>query len=237
MAKTGIIVLGMHRSGTSCLTGSLEQAGVYLGDVNRDAPHNAKGNQENRAIMALNDAVLCEHHATWDNPPKSVIQWSNALKNTRDLLLSNYPDNQTFGFKDPRTLFTLEGWLEALPEARLVGTFRHPNAVVQSLNRRVGLQPALPPLDLWKQYNLRLLKYAAELQFPLINFDSSAEQYLLDFKMVVKHFDLSQTLNIDSQFFDATLRNSQLSGAAAEFIDTESQAIYEQLLQHMVNGD
>ncbi len=28
-----IAVLGMHRSGTSCLTGLLEQAGVFLGPV------------------------------------------------------------------------------------------------------------------------------------------------------------------------------------------------------------
>jgi len=232
-----MIVLGMHRSGTSCLAGSLEQAGLYLGDVNRHAPHNVKGNRENRAIMALNDAVLSEHGATWDDPPKSVIRWSNSLKNSRDVLLSNYPNNRTFGFKDPRTLFTLEGWLEALPGARLVGTFRHPNAVVQSLNRRAGMQPVLPPLELWKRYNLRLLKYADELQFPLINFDSPGEQYLRDFKALVDHLNLSWSPDSDSHFFDATLRTGNLSGAVDDFVDSEARAIYQKLLQYAVCGD
>lgn len=31
--KPSLIVFGMHRSGTSCLTGTLEEAGVYLGEV------------------------------------------------------------------------------------------------------------------------------------------------------------------------------------------------------------
>jgi len=30
-----ILILGMHRSGTSCLAGCLEEAGLYLGDVTK----------------------------------------------------------------------------------------------------------------------------------------------------------------------------------------------------------
>lgn len=40
-----VIVLGMHRSGTSCLTGLLQQAGVALGNVVKEAAHNKKGNR------------------------------------------------------------------------------------------------------------------------------------------------------------------------------------------------
>jgi len=43
-----ILILGMHRSGTSCLAGCLEEAGLYLGDVNLKAGFNKKGNRENR---------------------------------------------------------------------------------------------------------------------------------------------------------------------------------------------
>lgn len=43
-----VLILGMHRSGTSCLAGSLQEAGLYLGEVNTAAPHNAKGNRESR---------------------------------------------------------------------------------------------------------------------------------------------------------------------------------------------
>ena len=45
-----VIVLGMHRSGTSLLTGSLEAAGLHLGEVNNAARYNPKGNKENESI-------------------------------------------------------------------------------------------------------------------------------------------------------------------------------------------
>jgi len=64
-----IAVLGMHRSGTSCLTGLLEDAGVPLGDVQKENPHNPLGNQENLRIMHLHDAVLAANGGSWDAPP------------------------------------------------------------------------------------------------------------------------------------------------------------------------
>ena len=42
-----VAIVGMHRSGTSCLAGCLEDLGLTLGKVNRAAPHNLKGNNEN----------------------------------------------------------------------------------------------------------------------------------------------------------------------------------------------
>ena len=58
MSSQVIGVLGMHRSGTSCLTGTLEEAGVFLGEVVVQAKFNARGNRENRRIMDLHNAVL-----------------------------------------------------------------------------------------------------------------------------------------------------------------------------------
>ena len=46
-----VLVLGMHRSGTSCLAGSLQQAGLELGDVFTSNPFNKKGNREHRDVM------------------------------------------------------------------------------------------------------------------------------------------------------------------------------------------
>lgn len=65
-----VMVLGMHRSGTSCLTGLLQQTGLELGDVVTEAPHNKKGNRENLDIMRLNDDVLAHSRGSWDRPQK-----------------------------------------------------------------------------------------------------------------------------------------------------------------------
>jgi hypothetical protein len=59
--KMIISVLGMHRSGTSSLVGSLEEAGVFLGNVQRVNPNNPKGNLEHLKIMKLHDDLLAEN--------------------------------------------------------------------------------------------------------------------------------------------------------------------------------
>src|SRR5262249_48097435 len=114
MAGRTIAVLGMHRSGTSCLVGLLEQAGVFLGDVSRKNPSNAKGNRENARIMALHEDLLKVNDGTWDAPPEAV-SWPRDLKARRDEIVQSYPDSPLWGVKDPRTLPTLQSWPETLP--------------------------------------------------------------------------------------------------------------------------
>ena len=53
-----IAILGMHRSGTSCLTGSLQEAGLELGEHHTWNPYNRKGNRENQDFVDLHDAIL-----------------------------------------------------------------------------------------------------------------------------------------------------------------------------------
>ena len=66
-----ILILGMHRSGTSCLAGSLQKRGVFLGQVHEVNPHNRKGNRENQRLVDLNTKILQYNHADWDRPPQA----------------------------------------------------------------------------------------------------------------------------------------------------------------------
>jgi hypothetical protein len=47
MKTNGVIVLGMHRSGTSCLAGMLQSAGFHTEAVEEWSPDNNKGSREN----------------------------------------------------------------------------------------------------------------------------------------------------------------------------------------------
>src|SRR6266446_4453200 len=146
-----IAVLGMHRSGTSCLVGLLEQAGVFLGEVSRKNPSNLKGNGENPRIMALHEELLRINGGSWDAPPETVV-WPRELKTRRDGIIGDYRGAPLWGFKDPRTLLALDGWLEALPGLQFVGIFRHPLSVAESLERRNGFSLE-KGLRLWSAYN------------------------------------------------------------------------------------
>ena len=168
-----LCILGMHRSGTSCLTGALEEAGLFLGDVSRVNPHNLKGNMENPRIVALHDDLLKENGGSWDNPPDTVI-WGANHRLLRDSIISGYGGSGYWGFKDPRTLFTLDGWLEAVPRMRLAGVFRHPVPVAQSLKGRNGFSPERS-FAIWTRYNERLLQCHERASFPIISFDADKE--------------------------------------------------------------
>ena len=87
-----LCVLGMHRSGTSCLTGSLEEAGLHMGDIHTWNPHNLKGNRENQKIVDINDQVLASAGAAWDNPPDTDISWRASIWKSLGSYLPAMPD-------------------------------------------------------------------------------------------------------------------------------------------------
>ena len=202
MARRVIAVLGMHRSGTSCLAGLLEQAGVFLGNVSKKDPYNLRGNHEHSSIVNLHEAVLAANGASWDVPPASAI-WSPALKALRDDIIKSYDGAPVWGFKDPRTLLVLEGWREALPALELVGIFRHPLSVATSLNRRNGWSLD-QGLDLWRDYNERLLRYQRRYRFPIVSFDH--EPFVPHFERLTRVLDLPAA-DARLDFFDPSLRH------------------------------
>jgi hypothetical protein len=169
-----IIILGMHRSGTSMLAGSLEQAGLALGNVVTDGTDNRKGNRENRAVMAIHEDLLERSGGSWDNPPDEV-RWCALHREVRSFFISVFRDEAIWGFKDPRTLFTVDGWIEALPDAEFVGIFRHPVLVALSLQARNGFGLA-KGLRLWQRYNERLLHLHDEHRFPIVEFEDDPER-------------------------------------------------------------
>ena len=84
-----IIVLGMHRSGTSALTGTLEKAGLQLGSVIEEAPDNLKGSRESRSIMLLHEDILERNGGSWDNPTPNP-HWSPVHRAFRDTIIETY---------------------------------------------------------------------------------------------------------------------------------------------------
>lgn len=209
--KPCILILGMHRSGTSCLAGSLQQQGVYLGEVHEWNPHNRKGNRENPKIMELNESLLTTHQGSWDHPPIQAIQGSAEQQQERDQLIQELSEQaqHTWGFKDPRTLINLSFWLDGLQNKfaiGYIGTFRHPLAVAQSLHQRNGT-PLAEGLALWYHYNQRLLTCWEQQPFPLLSFDVVPEVYSNNFKQACEALHLNFN-PVAQPFFENQLRST-----------------------------
>lgn len=221
-----LCVLGMHRSGTSCLTGSLQEAGLSLGDCHTWNPHNLKGNRENQQIVDVNDRVLAANGGAWDEPPEQV-SWSEehlaALRN----LLASYSEYPQFGFKDPRTLLVLGGWKSVFPHMQFVGIFRHPRAVAGSLQNRSGM-PTEVGMELWYQYNKCLLRQYREQAFPVLCFDD--DQAVFQQKLR----DVLLTLGFDArdwqgEFYDQVLKSSGVDGSQP--LPWKIRRLYRKLLR------
>jgi hypothetical protein len=229
-----LCVLGMHRSGTSCLTGSIEQAGVELGKVSRQAPNNLKGNRENHTIYLLNNELLAANGGSWKNPPKQLV-WNDDLRQKRDVIIEQYNQlDKRWGFKDPRTVLTLPFWLEALPDMEFVGTFRNPISVAQSLKARAP-KSKVNFVKLWQYYNKLILTLYRRKPFPIISFDLDDEGYRQ--AMLKLLAALSLPLPPDHQeFFSAGLRHQPLDQKALNRLPTTYVDMYWELNDIALTG-
>ena len=226
----------MHRSGTSLLAGSLEAAGLSLGEVNNAAPFNRKGNKENESIRDLNDALLAASGAAWNRPPGRQAPWSRDDEERARSLVGPYlAAKRPWGFKDPRTVWTVEGWLRLLPHARPVGVFRHPSLVVQSLMARSGdlAIDADHALRLWCAYNAELLRLQGEHGFPMLHFGTE-EAFRDTFVVPLTAFARSIGLTGSAAcFFDAALLHQRMPLPVPSL---EAWTIYEQLVELSAQG-
>jgi hypothetical protein len=218
-----IIVLGMHRSGTSCLAGILEKAGVFFGAVSRENRHTDQGDFENPRVMGLHDELLEHCGGSWDRPPPEV-RWPRRLQGERDRIIARYGHPPLWGFKDPRTLLALEGWSAAPPEAVWVAAFRHPLAVARSLERRNGIPPA-QGLDLRMRYNRRLLGLLERKGLPVHSFDLEPDADRQQAARLLRSLGLPAEA-AGGGFFDPGLRHS---AAADGELPLETAALFRRL--------
>jgi O-antigen biosynthesis protein len=147
-----VIILGMHRSGTSALGAALEPLGLTVGKTVM-SPSSEKGNPkgyyENLAITELHDRFLTSIKSIWwDHRPVRNGRFSGAAaRRFREELLQLLVDE--FGparalIKDPRMCRLMPLWLpligEYFSQARFILPIRHPVEVAYSLKKRDRLK-------------------------------------------------------------------------------------------------
>lgn len=214
-----IVILGMHRSGTSFLVRTLNLAGLWLGGDNqlytiegRAKIGNPKGNYENKEGIAINDAILARSGGSWYNPPKQLI--TNADDAARIVALCKtlahgQPDGyRRWGWKDPRAVLTLDIWLEALKSnIFIVGSYRHPSAVAKSLLARDGI-PLETGYALWAFYVQRLITHIKKYPSVIVRFDVEKEILLDQVVNICNRTGLNVDTSIISSWYDSKLVRS-----------------------------
>jgi hypothetical protein len=214
--KTMVLILGMHRSGTSCLAGMLRSSGLYLGDGIKESNNfNKKGNQEHLEARAVNHELILTNGGTWYSP-QNVENIPDHLIERVDQLKKSFERNSSiYGIKDPRMIFCLDAWFDT--STQLVGTFRHPENVYNSLafrNANRQLKVEANWFDTWYAYNKRLLEIYYKTPFPIVNFDWEDKKYI-DF---VNRISARLGINGEEMFFDPSLKHQNtIEGIAPEY--------------------
>jgi hypothetical protein len=147
--SVAILVLGMHRSGTSAMAGALARLGVPLGESLIDgAEDNPTGFFEHREIVSAHDELGLRYGRTWDDPrpaaPDLHTESARAAlaEAMGDVLARDFGDAPLWALKDPRMCRFLPAWLDLLDaggiDFRCLLTLRAPADVAASLSERNG---------------------------------------------------------------------------------------------------
>ena len=209
---SAIVVLGMHRSGTSCLAGMLAAGGLAsAGDAVRNWD-NARGHYEMLDVVRLDEAVLAHSGGHWLSAPREV-RWTDEHARARDQLLQARVDGRPALLKDPRMLLALPFWRGSRVAFAAFGIVRHPLAVARSLESWRGM-PLAEGVALWTVHNRALAADRAQHRYPLVNFDQPREIVIA-----------------------AVLAAAALFGALDEAALAAAAAFYEEPLVHHDSGD
>lgn len=164
-----VVVLGMHRSGTSCLAGMLAAAGVASAGRAIRNWDNARGHYEMLELVRLDERVLAHSGAHWLAAPRE-LRWTDDDAAERDRLLRARVDDLPALLKDPRMLLALPFWRASTVPFAAIGIVRHPLAVARSLESWRGM-PLADGIALWLAHNRALAEDRRGV--PVIDFDAS----------------------------------------------------------------
>ena len=180
--KKLVVIIGMHRSGTSAIAKSLECTGVNLG--NKLMPpclnDNDLGFFEDIDIVEFNENLLKECGKNWYDTQKiNYFDTERLIRNGYllqgiELIRNKVHASKYFGFKDPRTAALLPFWEQIFAtfefKVSFVLAIRNPLSIVRSLQQRNEFEPE-QGYYLWINHILQSLSFLKNKNFIGVNYD------------------------------------------------------------------
>lgn len=254
MDKRAVIVLGMHRSGTSAVTAALEAMGVFLGNKSQlSGDENKKGYFENDDIVPFNDRLLKFLNSRWDNPlfdGRSVIVaygeegLSSWYEEADDIFRRNFADAVVWGLKDPRLCQLLPFWKRVFEKNGFtehntfyVHVLRNPLEVALSQKKRhdnnpdfhfIGEDP-LQTMALWLSSHFQALREVNSDNNIVVFFDDFLNQPNLQLQRLTEFLGIDpaehSTDAFVSSFLEKDLKHHNTNQSKLEELNTISSLI------------
>lgn len=223
-----LLVLGMHRAGTSAAARATAALGFALGtDLLPPSPDNPSGYWEDREMVAINEALLASAGARWDTltlrpapvDPAPFRAAAAAWLDRRGV------GRRPFAVKDPRLVRLLPFWQERIAESPAIVpayliVHRHPESVALSLAHRDGM-PRLRALLLWQEHMLAALRHTEGAPRHLIDYDALIDAPDETLEGIAAGLglpapDWRARLAFRACFVDPARRHSRFGGAVGE---------------------
>ena len=159
-----VVVLGMHRSGTSCVAGALQIMGLYGGQAREflaNETENPYGFFERGDVHAACIAALAQRGGDWSipmgwNEGESIVARAQ-FRSVLQPILAMLDAHGGWFMKEPRLCLLAQEFADLIDAPIFVHVWRDPRAVARSLVRRDGL--TVPhALALWECYQLAALR-------------------------------------------------------------------------------
>lgn len=175
-----LLVVGMHRSGTSAFARVTSLLGADLPKaVMGPSRGNERGHWEPNRLVACHDRFLQKLGSRWndwqsiDTGGLPAASLADVKRELSELIDADYPDSGLFVLKDPRLSRLVPFYSELLREKGIEPRFalpiRNPLAVIESLRERDGMPAGLAGL-LW-------LRHALDAEFATRNASRAIVSY------------------------------------------------------------
>ena len=178
-SSSALLVLGMHRSGTSAITGALGLCGAWVGEETKltgKSVQNPYGFWERRDIRQICDRLLHAASANWwkvaDFNPEAIPH-AVRVEQRRNFaaIISSLNEHATWVIKEPRLCLLLPVLRDHITNLVCIHIFRNPLGVARSLQTRNGFGIAAG-LALWEAYNYHALRTSKGLPRVMLSHES-----------------------------------------------------------------
>lgn len=199
--KQALVIVGMHRSGTSATTGALRCLGVDLGArlYKGHKGINDKGYFEHNDIADTNDEVLATLGSSWDDILLKEDHWWHRKElapyasKIQRYIRRDFANSRLWAVKDPRVCRLLPWWLDIFTTANVTTRFifvvRSPEAVHRSLERRNGFSREKSYL-LWSLHYMEAERWSRGFPRIFVDFDNFVENPAATFQNIGKTLEL-----------------------------------------------
>lgn len=192
-----VVILGMHKSGTTLVAQTLHASGINMGDFDESLTYDTNNKYERHDTQELNRQLLHNYlvppldyllrkpfRPKYDQAGYRRNKDSIALIRLRalqrrlhteppppamhDLIAHQCAAGRDWGFKDPRTCLTYPVWRAALPSHKVIVVFRHYTELMRRYQTATSRARLFRVLHAWTLHNWLNLQYVQNTAVPTL---------------------------------------------------------------------